>query len=270
MSKAGVMMMSWQLDHPGPLTRTVQDAAIMLSAVQGYDPGDACTERVANVDYDSALTAGMEGLVIGVPRSYFFETLDDEVRNAVEAALEVFRRGGATVKHVDLATFREPFAAIFNMVRTEATEFHAERLASNRDGFSPELQTILSQPPMSGMDYVAAQRAMMEYKEAVRGALEQVSVLVVPTTMAPTSPIGDTSVRVGGVEMPHGIAYAGLTAPFNAAGVPALSLPCGFTAGGLPIGMQIVGRPFDEWTVIRAGHAYEQLTEWHRRRPALG
>ena len=269
-SKAGVMMMSWQLDHPGPLTRTVRDAAIMLSAVEGYDPRDACTERVGKVDYDSAFTAGMEGLVVGVPRTYFFETLDDEVRAAVEAALEVFRRAGATVKDVELTTFREPFAAVFNMVRTEATQFHAERLAANPDGFSPELQSILGQAPMSGLDYVAAQRAMMAYKEAVRAALEQVSVLITPTTMAPASPIGATGVKVGAAELPHGIAYAGLTAPFNAAGVPALSLPCGFTAGGLPIGMQIAGRPFDEWTVIRAGHAYEQLTEWHKRRPALG
>lgn len=256
-SKAGVMMMSWQLDHPGPLTRTVRDAAIMLTAVQGYDPRDATTSRVGRVDYASAFEAGLQGLVVGVPRAYYWEGLDPEVAGACEAALRVFSENGATVRDVDVPSFAPQIRATFDMVRTEAIEFHAERLAANPEGFSPELQAIFAAGPIGGLDYVKAQRGIYEFAQGVRTALEPVSVLVMPTTPAPASPIGGSGAAVQN------------TAPFNATGMPALSLPCGFTVGGLPVGLQIVGREFDEWTVIRAAHAYEQLTEWHKRRPAL-
>ena len=257
-SKAGVMMMSWQLDHPGPLTKTVRDAAIMLTAVQGYDPQDAATVRVGRVDYASAFEAGMQGLVIGVPRAYYWESLDPEVAEACEAALKVFSEIGAVVREVDVPSFAPYLRPTFDMVRTEAIEFHAERLAANPDGFSPELHAILGAGPLSGLDYVKAQRGVYEFTQGVRAAFEPVSLLVMPTTPGPASPIGGAA---SGFEN---------TAPFNATGMPALSLPCGFTVGGLPIGLQIVGREFDEWTVIRAAHGYEQATDWHKRRPTLG
>ena len=144
------------------------------------------------------------------------------------------------------------------MVRTEAIEFHAERRAADPGGFSPELHAILGAGAFSGLDYVKAQRGVYEFTQAVRAAFEPVSVLVMPTTPGPASPIGGPGAGIQN------------TAPFNATGMPALSLPCGFTAGGLPVGLQIVGREFDEWTVIRAAHGYEQATDWHKRRPPLG
>jgi aspartyl-tRNA(Asn)/glutamyl-tRNA(Gln) amidotransferase subunit A len=115
---------------------------------------------------------------------------------------------------------------------------------------------------------VAAQRLVHGGIEAVRRVLEAVDVLVTPTTVAPAVPVGEERVRHGGVEEGTMAAYARCTFPFNAAGLPALSVPCGFTATGLPIGLQLAGRPFDEATVLRVGHAYEQATEWHARRPA--
>jgi aspartyl-tRNA(Asn)/glutamyl-tRNA(Gln) amidotransferase subunit A len=265
-SKAGVMMMSWQLDHAGPLTRSVRDAAIMLEAVEGYDPADANSARVGVMDYSNAFEMGLSGVVVGVPRTYFFELLDDEVRAAVEAALVTMRELGAEVREVDLRSFQPYFGPAFDVVRTEAIEFHAPKLASNREGFSPALQAIL-QGPIDGQAYVAGQRAMYEYRTAVREVLEGVTVLVAPTTRAPAVPIGQEVATVGGVELPIAAVMAGLTAPFNVAQTPAMSVPCGFSEGGLPIGMQIVGRPFDEWSVLRVGHAYEQATEWHQRRP---
>ena len=257
-SKAGVMMMSWQLDHPGPLTKTVRDAALMLSAVQGYDPLDATTSRVGRVDYESAFEEGLRWLVIGVPRAYYWENLDPEVAEACEAALKVFSENGATVREVDVPSFAPYLRATFDMVRTEAIEFHAERLAADPGGFSPELHATLGAGPLSGLDYVKAQRGVYEFTQAVRTAFEPVSVLVMPTTPGPASLIGGLGAGIQN------------TAPFNATGMPALSLPCGFTAGGLPVGLQIVGREFDEWTVIRAAHGYEQATDWHKRRPPLG
>jgi aspartyl-tRNA(Asn)/glutamyl-tRNA(Gln) amidotransferase subunit A len=272
-SKAGVMMMSWQLDHAGPLTKTVWDAAIMLEAIEGYDPRDANSVRVGKVDYSTAFEEGnLSGVRVGVPREYFFDTLDPEVRAAVEAALVTLRELGADVRDSDLPGFGlNTMGVAFDMVRTEAVEYHAPRLESSPEGFSPELRNIL-QNPISGTAYVAAQRLMYEYRAAVREALSKVTVLVVPTTMAPAPPIGDDGsvVDVDGTRLPLSIAMAGLTARFNIAGTPALSLPCGFTAGGLPIGMSVVGAPFDEWSVFRVAHAYEQATEWHTRRPVLG
>ncbi|HEX6031649.1 MAG TPA: amidase [Tepidiformaceae bacterium] len=266
-SKAGVLPMSWQLDHAGPLAKTVRDAAIMLEAVEGYDPRDGNSVRVGSVDYSNAFETDLSGVVVGVPRSYFFELLDDEVRAAVEAALATLRGLGAEVRDLALESFQDTFRVAFDMVRTEAIEFHAKRLESNPDGFSPELRAIL-QHPISGTAYAEAQRAMYDYRAAVRTALEDVSVLVAPTTRAPAALIGQDTVDVAGVQLPIALVMAGLTSPFNVAGTPAMSVPCGFSSGGLPIGMQIVGRPFDEWNVFRVGHAYEQATGWHTRRPA--
>ena len=272
-SKAGVMMMSWQLDHAGPLTKTVKDAAIMLEAIEGYDPRDPNSVRVGKVDYSTAFEdQGMANVTVGVPREYFFETLDPDVRSAVEATLVTFQELGAEVRDVDLPGYgARMMGTVFDMVRTEAIEYHAPRLESNPEAFSPELRNTL-QNPISGTAYVAAQRLMYEYRAAVREAFRGVTVLVVPTTMAPAALIGDAgaAVDVDGRMLPVSVAMASMTSRFNMAGTPALSLPCGFSAGGLPIGMSIVGRPFDEWSVFKVAHAYEQATAWHTRRPAVG
>ncbi len=272
-SKAGVMMMSWQLDHAGPLTKTVRDAAIMLQAIEGYDPRDPNSVRVGKVDYSSAFEEqDISGVTVGVPREFFFQTLDPEVRSAIEAALVTFQELGAEVRDVDLPGFGgNIMGTVFDMVRTEAIEYHAPRLESNPEAFSPELRNIL-QNPISGTAYVAAQRLMYDYRATVRDALRGVTVLVVPTTMAPAALIGDAgaTVDVDGTKLQVSIAMAGLTSRFNIAGIPTLSLPCGFSGGGLPIGMSVAGRPFDEWSVFKVAHAYEQATAWHTRRPQLG
>jgi len=264
-----VLPMSGQLDHAGPLTKTVRDAAIMLEAIEGYDAADANSVRVGHVDYTTAFEGDLDGVVVGVPRDYFWDLLEDDVRSAVETALGTFRELGAEVRDVELASFQPVFAQAFDMVRTEAIEFHSPRLAADPEGFSPELRAIL-QNPIAGTDYVAAQRVVAGYRAAVRTALKGVTVLIAPTTRAPATPIGQQSATIAGVELPIALVMAGLTAAFNVAQTPALSLPCGFSASGLPIGMQIVGRPFDEWSVFRAAHAYEQATDWHERRPPLG
>jgi aspartyl-tRNA(Asn)/glutamyl-tRNA(Gln) amidotransferase subunit A len=269
-SKAGVFPMSWQLDHPGPITKTVEDAAIMLAAIAGYDPEDFATVPMPVPDYRAALTGGIRGLRVGVPRSLFYGLLQDEVRAAVEAALGVLRELGAEVRDVEPGVTRSQVMEAWALVNAEGQEYHREACTSRRDDFSPELQAVLSQPLPDSIGLTRAYRVSYEIKQAFRRALEEVDVLVAPTTMRTASIIGEESVMVGEVELTTGGAFASLTMPFNLGGLPVVSLPCGFDALGLPIGMQIAGRPFAEETVLRAAHAYEQATEWHKRRPDLG
>jgi len=265
-SKAGVFPMSYLFDHVGPLTRTVEDAAIMLGAIAGYDAADATTVPVPVDDYRRRLADGARGLRVGVARG-LFEPADAEVLAAVESALRTFARLDATVTDVDVPEL--PVNEVFGVMIAEAKEIHADTLAHRMDDLGRDLQLYLSPPVGDAVWMASALRQTRDYASAVRCVLESVDVLVSPTCPIAAPPIGADVVQVGPIEMQTFFAMALRTAPFNIAGLPALSLPCGFTSGGMPIGLQIVGRPFDEATVLRVGHAYEQATDWHRRRPRL-
>jgi aspartyl-tRNA(Asn)/glutamyl-tRNA(Gln) amidotransferase subunit A len=267
-SKAGVVPLSWMFDHPGTITRTVEDAAIVLQAIAGYDPDDFSTVPVPVADYTARLPDGVAGLRIGVPRAYFYDRLDDEVRAAVEAALDVLRSLGAQVREVKLPSIEAIVPPLFGLVLAEAQQIHAESLASRPNDFGPDVAAILAQAAPTSHQLMAALRVVAVTTEAMRRSLEEVDLLVTPTTPVPATRIGQQMVAYDGAEEPVLFAMLRCTAPFNGTYLPALSLPCGFTADGLPIGLQIAGRPFDEATVLRAGHAYEQATDWHRRVPS--
>lgn len=266
-SKQGVIPLSWTLDHAGPITRTVEDAAIVLEAVAGYDPADSSAVRTPVPAYRDGIDGGVKGLRVGVPRAFFFDPLHDEVRAAVEAAIEVFRGLGADVRDVEGLDF-EPFVEARVLVqRAEAQHYH-ERWFRERPGdYGASVAERLAAPTPATLELVASQRALAAYTEAVRAALEDVDLLLTPTMAGPAPKIGTGVLDCGRESIPVGVGLVRLTQPFNATGSPALSLPCGFTRDGLPIGLQLAGRDFDEATVLRAGHAYEQATEWHRRRP---
>jgi aspartyl-tRNA(Asn)/glutamyl-tRNA(Gln) amidotransferase subunit A len=268
-SKAGVMPLSWLFDHVGPITRTVEDAALMLAAVAGYDAADCSTVPVPVDDYPAALERGIAGLRVGVPRTWFYERLDDEVRAAVESALEVLRGLGAELREVGIPGLETITPPLFGVVVAEQQEYHAAALAERLGDFGPDVGAILGSPPAAGADLMRALRLRYTFAEAMRTVLEEVDVLVTPTTPIPAVPIGQETVTYGGATEPVLFALTRCTVPFNAAHLPALSLPCGFTAAGLPIGLQIAGRPFDEATVLRVGRAYERATDWHRRRPPV-
>ncbi len=268
-SKAGVLPMSWQFDHPGPIARTVEDAAILLECISGYDPADFATVPMPVPEYRTLLGGGVKGLRIGVPREQFFGLLDGEVIVAVEEAFEVFRSLGAEVVDIDAGFTREQSNKAWQVVMAEGQVHHAPYFGKRPEAYSDELRNVLSQPLPDAIGLTEAYRASYDIKEGVRAAFEEVDVMIAPTTMRAASLIGEDTVEVEGVKLSTGGAFASLTLPFNLAGVPAMSLPCGFTSEGLPIGMQIAGRPFDEATVFRAGHAYECATEWHRRRPPV-
>ena len=268
-SKAGVLPLSYLFDHAGPLTRTVEDAALLLNAVAGYDPLDPTTVRTPTEDYTSALHGDLRGLRVGVPRGYFYDHLEDGIAGPLEQAIETLRRLGADVRDVMIPGVAEGVGALFALVLAEAQEIHAGAMQTRLADFGADVRGLLSSPPPDGAALMLGLRARDALCVSVRNALESVDLLVTPTTPIVAARIGQETVRYGGIEESILSAMIRCTAPFNATGLPALSVPCGFTSAGLPIGLQIVGRSFDEATVLRAGHAYQQATEWHLRKPAL-
>jgi aspartyl-tRNA(Asn)/glutamyl-tRNA(Gln) amidotransferase subunit A len=262
-----VLPLSRLLDHAGPLTATVEDAARLLQVVAGYDPDDGSTVPVPVPDYAAALGEGVRGLRVGVPRGYFFDRLDDEVRSAVERALGVLHDLGAELHEVAVPDFGPIALPAFGLAVADLLDLYGEQFRTRRQDFGADVAAILGQGAPVGVSLAAVQRTMHQLTAAVRRVLEEVDVLVTPTTPLAAPPIGEELAEYGGVREPVVFALLRCTVPFNVTGLPALSLPCGFTRTGLPIGLQITGRPFDEATVLRAGHAYERATEWHLRWP---
>ena len=268
-SKAGVLPLSYRYDHAGPLTRTVEDAALMLNVMAGYDPADPATVRMAPEDFTRRLHQGVRGLRIGVPRGWFFDQLQDGVAAAVEDALAEFTRQGAQVRDVTIAGAAEAVAGLFGFVLAEAQDIHARALEQRPQDFGADVRAVLQGPAPATAALMRGLRAIDAWTAACRSALEEVDVLVTPTTPITAPLIGEERVRYGGIEESVLMAMIRCTGPFNANHLPALSLPCGFTAAGMPVGLQVIGRPFDEATVVQAGHAYEQATGWHLRVPGL-
>ena len=267
-SKAGVLPLSWLLDTAGPIARTVEDAAMMLQAMAGYDTDDFSTVPVPVDDYVAALGGGIRGLRLGVPRGYFYERLDEDVRTAVEEALEVLRGLGAEVREVQVPDFGPVIQPAFGVVVAELLELYGEEFRTRPEYFGADVAGILQQGAPDGVSIAAVLRMMYDLTHAMRGVLTDVDALVTPTTPVAATPIGQDVVEYGGTREPVIFAFIRCTFPFNATRLPALSVPCGFTRANLPIGLQIAGRPFDETTVLRIGHAYQQATDWHTRQPA--
>jgi aspartyl-tRNA(Asn)/glutamyl-tRNA(Gln) amidotransferase subunit A len=261
-SRHGVAPLSWTLDHCGPMARTVADCAVLLGAMAGHDPRDRSSSQHGVPDYLGALVPDCRGLRVGVPRGWFFADLDPETDRAVTDALTVLAGLGATVVEVTLEDLPEAHAATLAICFAEAYSVHEKALASEGALYGTYLRRrVLEGGLYSAAEYLRCLRMRELFIRQLAGVLEQVDVLVTPATLEPAYRIEDFG------RYPRDI--VGPARPANLAGVPALVLPCGFSAAGLPIGLQIIGRWWDEATVLRVGHAYEQATPFHRRRPAL-
>jgi aspartyl-tRNA(Asn)/glutamyl-tRNA(Gln) amidotransferase subunit A len=267
-SKAGVLPLSFLFDHAGPITATVEDAALMLQALAGYDPDDFATVPVPVEDYAATLNGGIKGLRIGVPGNYFSDRLDDEVRAALAQALDVLRGLGAELRAVEVPDVSPITLPLFGVVIAELLAQHGERFRARPQDFGPDVVATLEPGAPDGVNLAEVLRTSYKAAEAFRRVLDEIDVLVTAATPIVATPIGQELVEYGGAQEPVILAMIRCTLPFNVARLPALSLPCGFSRAGLPIGLQIAGRPFAESTVLRAGHAYEQATDWHKRRPA--
>jgi aspartyl-tRNA(Asn)/glutamyl-tRNA(Gln) amidotransferase subunit A len=269
-SRYGITPLCSSLDHVGPMAKTVEDVALLLQAMAGYDAKDPGSAQRPVPDYVAALRGDVRGLRIGIPREYFFEMLDPEVERAVRRAIEVLRELGASIHEVSWPSLRYATLAALIIVLAEASAFHEAWIRTRSQDYHPDIALRLKWGlllPASA--YLKAQRLRALMCRDVAQLWRQVHVLVTPATMMAAPRPGETQIRIGNRQMSTREAILRLMRPFNLTGLPAMSVPCGFTSSGLPIGLQIAGQPFDEATVLRVAHAYEQQTAWHRRQPPM-
>jgi aspartyl-tRNA(Asn)/glutamyl-tRNA(Gln) amidotransferase subunit A len=264
-SRAGVYANSFTFDHAGPMTWTVEDCAILLQAIAGYDPKDPASANRPIPDYRGALTGDIRGLRIGIVRHLYEDdiTVAPEVRAALEEAYAVFRSLGATLEDVRIRPAADYYAVKITIAESEQYAIHEEELRTRPGDFGADfLGRALPAVLYSGIDYVQAQRERRLMVAQMTPIYEKFDVLVTPTTPAPAP-------RLGTWRTISFWQNSSLTTPFNVTAGPALAQCIGFTPIGLPLSLQLAGRPFDEATVLRAAHAYETATNWRSRRPSV-
>jgi aspartyl-tRNA(Asn)/glutamyl-tRNA(Gln) amidotransferase subunit A len=261
-SRRGVFPLSWSLDTVGPMARTVEDAALLLNVIAGPDPGDEwCSTRPAE-DFARELERGARGLTLGVPRAWFFDGVGPAVGAAVRAALEVLERAGARRIEVTLPDMAQAHTAAHAILASEASALHEPWLRARPGDYGGDVRRALELGHLiPAVDYVNARRMQAQVRAGFRAALAEADVLIVPTLPGAPPRVGEPMSREPAV------AWNRFMTPGNLTGFPALSLPCGFDEARLPVGLQIIGRPFEEVTVLRAGRAFERATDWHERRP---
>jgi aspartyl-tRNA(Asn)/glutamyl-tRNA(Gln) amidotransferase subunit A len=263
-SLRGVIPLSWNLDHAGPMARTVKDAALLLSVMAGYDPKDPASKPAPDDDYLSNIGRGVKDWRVAMAEGSFIERSDPEVLRAFHSAAQVFASLGAQVEAIEMSWLREAAGANGVMTTADAAAYHRERMVDNPQVFGADvLQRLQTGAAYSSTEYALARRAQTETRRRLELFFEDYDVLLTPTTAIPASLIQGTD------SVAQASRLTGFTAPFNLSGLPALSLPCGFTEMGLPIGLQIVSRPWGEAKVLQAGQSYESATEWHTHRPTL-
>ncbi len=275
-SRYGLIAFASSLDQVGPFGKDVQDAALVLQAIAGHDPMDSTSVDVGVPDYAAELERGVKGLRIGIPAEYFIEGLDPEVEAAVRAAIETLRGLGAETQSVSLPHTEYGLAAYYVIAPAEASSNLARydgvkyglRVPGARDlidmysrtrgaGFGAEVKRRV----MLGTYALSAGYYDAYYGQALR--VRTLDVIVAPTTPGVAFKLGE---REDPLQMYLNDVF---TIPVNLAGLPGVSIPAGFTQTGLPIGLQIIGKAFDEATVLRAARAYEAATAWHERKPEL-
>jgi aspartyl-tRNA(Asn)/glutamyl-tRNA(Gln) amidotransferase subunit A len=264
-SRAGVYANSFTFDHAGPMTRTVEDCAIMLQALAGHDPRDPASAHCPIPDYRAALTGDLRGLRIGVLRHLYEEdlTVAPEVRGALKAAYDVFRSLGATIEDVRIRPAADYYAVKITIAESEQYAIHEEELRTRAGDFGADfLGRALPAILYSSADYVQAQRERRAMLAEMEPIYARYDVLLCPTAGGPAP-------RLDAWRTIRFWQSSSLTTTFNVTGGPALAQCMGFTDAGLPLSLQIVGRPFDEATVLRAAHAYEKATNWQARHPVL-
>jgi len=268
-SRHGLAPLSWSLDHCGPMARAVEDLAHMLNALAGFDPKDPTSSAQPVVDYTSALHEDVKGMVVGVPRDYIDECAprtDPIVLRRVDEAIAQLKALGARIEDVKVPTLH--LATIAN-----AVIYYNEFWAANRGDAAAVLKTGAAQRRAriylglltNSSDYIQAQRIRSRCRAELAQVFQKVDCLALPNQNGPAPRVED----VGPIDTLFKHVVPEYHGPFNLTGLPTLSVPCGFSENNLPIALQIVGKPFDEVTVLRAGYTYQQQMKWYEKRPAI-
>ena len=265
-SRSGVVTLSWSQDHVGPMTWTVEDSAYMLQAIAGHDSKDPTSSKAPVPDYSLSLREDIRGKTFGLPRHYFFDadpSVTAEAVSVVEKAASELEKLGAKIETIELPSLEYVRAANTIIMVSEAFAFHEPNLKTRPQDFG---EIVRARFRIGGMlsagDYLQAQRCRQWSKREFAEALRKVDFFLTPTMTQPAA-------AFEGYDPTDTIRGKSFTAPFNVTGLPAISVPCGFTGGGLPVGMQIAGKPFDEPGVIQAAYTYQQHARWYETRPNI-
>ncbi len=269
-SRAGLTPLSWCLDHPGPMVRTVEDAALTMNVIAGRDPRDHATSDAPVPDYTAALTGDIRGLRIGVVKEYFETEIDPAVATLTHQAITMLGELGAEIVDVSLPMYEYAQPISNAILSAEATAAHRDVLLSDGDKMYPQVRDRLEEGLfISATEYLRAQQARQVFCQQVAGLLENVDLLAGPVEPVTAPQILERRIEIGGEALPAVPMLTKYTRVYNITGSPAISVPCGFGPDGLPVGLHLAGRNFDELTVLRAAYAYQQATDWHARRPPL-
>lgn len=264
-SLRGVLPLSWNLDHAGPLGRCVMDVAYLLQSIAGYDPDDPYSFD-QNVDsYTEYIQEGVAGWRVALADGEYFDKTSPEISFAVNEAAEIFVRLDAKVEKVDISDLlRSAARASGLMVISDAAAVHQERLQDAPSMFGGDVrQRLETGASVNATNYILARRSQTQLRWEFKRFFESYDILLTPTTPVVSAPIkGLDSIEQARLLTRY-------TSPFNLIGYPAISLPCGFSSQNLPIGLQIIALPWAETQLLQAAYAYEQATSWHQRRPVL-
>ncbi len=272
-STSGVVPLSWSLDHVGPMTRTAMDSALMLQVIAGYDPQDAASVDIPLPDCTASIAAATSSLRLGIPRAYFYEALHPEIQAAMEVAHSVLKTITGTQRDIAPLASDGTYSSVMDpsltILRAESYAYHKEYVSKSPELYQePTVKRIRAGADVTISAYIQSRRELEQIRHSVSRFFESVDLVITPTAPVPPFAIADLadpdSARAKELLMLHN------TRPFNVLALPTISVPCGFTRAGLPIGMQITGPPGGEATVLRLAYAYEKATEWHNRNPNLG
>lgn len=269
-SARGATQLCWSLDHVSIFARTVADSALVLNALAGYDPEDHTSADVPAPDFTTGLGVGAKGLRVGVPRELVWDAVDPEVEAAVRAAIDTLAGLGASIEEVSIPSLPTVIDLAATLMGAEAFASHGALLKAHAEEIDPRMRPRLAAGgEVSASDYIKAQEARSALTGEVLDALRDAHVLAFATTVIVAPRRGATDVQAGREPLPVLNALGRHNRAGNLTGYPSISLPCGFSTGGLPIGLQLMGRPFDEVTLLQAANAYERATDWHEAHPPI-
>lgn len=270
-SVRGVVPLSWTLDHAGPMARGVRDVAVLYRTIAGYDALDPLSVDAPAEDPLPDIERGVKGLRVAVPRGHFFERCDAEVASLVRAAIDVLAREGALIEEVPFPPSQDLLDTQRTILSTDAAAFHKDRLRERPDEIGADVRARLSGGTLAevrlatstGIEYAEARHRRDELRREISAIFDAHDVMAVPATAIAAPPAEGEDAVAAAAKL------TALTSPFNLTGLPAISLPCGFTRAGLPVGLQLAGGAWREAMVLRVARAYERATSWTERRPAL-